>query len=309
MIRIVFLGIGMWLAGSAAPAADVTAVLSTNRITVGDRVLLTLRVEHREQERIVVPNPQREPVIMVWDMESTGESIRDGRRQTTTRIALSSFVVGEHRIATNALIVLAEGGSETSLPFPELVLRVDSVLTNPPPALADIKPPAAFPGRIWPRVLAMIAGIAALALIAAWLLRNGLKRKKTSAPVTRRVPPHEVALAALKALLQRGWMESGDAEPFYVELSAIVRLYLEERFDLKAPEQTTEEFIRTSSQSNQLSSDHRTLTQAFLEQSDLVKFARFQPEIEDMRNAWDAAARLVRETIPAPQPPGPGGAR
>ena len=73
---------------------------------------------------------------------------------------------------------------------------------------------------------------------------------------------------------------------------------------LHAPEQTTEEFIRTSSQSNALSAEHRALTQQFLEQSDLVKFARFEPGAGDMTAAWDAAARLVRETVPAPATPG-----
>jgi hypothetical protein len=74
------------------------------------------------------------------------------------------------------------------------------------------------------------------------------------------------------------------------------------------PERTTEEFIRDALSSRKLSDAHQTLVAGFLEQSDLVKFARHAPGQSDMRNALDSAERLVRETMPvaaAPRPPPP----
>lgn len=82
-------------------------------------------------------------------------------------------------------------------------------------------------------------------------------------------------------------------------MSGIVRHYLEDRFGLRAPERTTEEFIRDALASRALSAAHRELVAGFLEQSDLVKFARHAPGQADMRNALDSAERLVRETMPA----------
>jgi hypothetical protein len=114
--------------------------------------------------------------------------------------------------------------------------------------------------------------------------------------------PHETALNALRDLLAKGWIESENAEPFYIELSSIIRRYLEDRFGLRAPERTTEEFIREATTSRFLSSDHQILTSEFLEQCDLVKFARYQAGREDMKNGYRAAERLVRETIPTPPP-------
>lgn len=144
----------------------------------------------------------------------------------------------------------------------------------------------------------MLAVILCVSLLGALLIRWWLTRPK-AAPTLRTVPAHELALKALAALKSRGYMEEGKAELFYVELSAIVRLYLEQRFELHAPEQTTEEFIRSSSQSTALSQEHRQLTRDFLEQSDLVKFARFAPGQHDMQFALSAAERLVKETIPS----------
>jgi hypothetical protein len=105
-------------------------------------------------------------------------------------------------------------------------------------------------------------------------------------------------LAALQILLAKKWIEQENIEPFYIELSTIARSYIEARFNLRAPELTTEEFIRETASSHHLSLDHQQLTGAFLEQCDLVKFAKHRPAQSDMRAAYSAAERLVRETIP-----------
>lgn len=277
----------------------IDASLSTNTALVGDRVTLTVTASHAADQRIAIEPIQHEPYIMVWDVQSATKDLAAGEKSTTHTITLSSFVVGQHRVATNHVIVLNGDGSEQRVPLPELLLNVVSVLSNPPPALAEIKPAVKLPNHSWLRIAGMVLLIIATAVFAALLLRAWMKRPKAVAAV-RALPPHEIALSALQALLSRGYIEGRESQPFYVELSAIVRVYLEDRFDLRAPEQTTEEFIRSSGQSAALSLAHRTLTQAFLEQSDLVKFARFEPSSDDMRAAWEAAAKLVRETIPAP---------
>jgi len=284
-------------------AVELTATLSTNKLLVGDRLKLTVTATHEAGDRCLIPSIANEPFIVVWDEQFRREELADKRQQSITDITFSSFVIGEHRVATNPVVAVLADGTEQTIPFPDLLISVMSVLSNPPPSLADIKPVVKLPGNQWKSILGMIIAISVIALATALLIRWWLRRPKTAAP-QRIIPPHEIAFTALNALRQRGYMESGLAEPFYVELSAIIRLYLEQRFDLHAPEQTTEEFIRTSSQSFALTIEHRQLTQSFLEQSDLVKFARHAPGQEDMQAAWAAAERLVRETIPPPSQAG-----
>ena len=83
---------------------------------------------------------------------------------------------------------------------------------------------------------------------------------------------------------------------FYVELSAIVRRYLEDRFELCAPELTTEEFLDSFQQAPLLSPAHQTLLREFLRQADLVKFAGLQPMEDDVQRSIDAAGRFLEET-------------
>jgi hypothetical protein len=83
---------------------------------------------------------------------------------------------------------------------------------------------------------------------------------------------------------------------WYVELSAIVRRYLENRFNLRAPELTTEEFLREARRSSELTREHRDLLTAFLEGCDRVKFAGYVPGESESLEALASARRFVEET-------------
>ena len=85
-------------------------------------------------------------------------------------------------------------------------------------------------------------------------------------------------------------------EPFYVELSAIVRRYLEDRFELRAPELTTEEFLEAVAASPDITSDHQQLLRSFLRQADLVKFAHTVPGEGAVEESLRSARRFLEET-------------
>ena len=87
-----------------------------------------------------------------------------------------------------------------------------------------------------------------------------------------------------------------DPNRFCTVVSDTVRLYLEERFTLRAPERTTEEFLIELRASPHLTVDQKQSLGSFLESCDLVKFARFEPTETILRQLHDAALRLVDET-------------
>jgi len=92
-------------------------------------------------------------------------------------------------------------------------------------------------------------------------------------------------------------------ERFCTTVSEITRTYLEERFGLKAPERTTEEFLAELPRNVVLDKRHKDLLGEFLTQCDLVKFARFEPGRRELEDLHHAALRLVEETAPRPVPP------
>lgn len=287
---------------AAAPA--VQATLDTNTIHIGESVTLHVEVTHPAGTTVQFPDLTRDRRIVVRDQQVKTDPQTPTR--TTADFHLTSFLPGSHLVATNGLL-LAGAGSVVTTALPELTLRVESVLTDTNAPLADIKPLARW-SIDWPvHLLWILPAVLALSALAAWLLHRHFSRRRGPPALPPREPAHERALRELSELQASGLIEKGDSEPFFVALSAIVRTYIEDRFGLRAPEQTTEEFIRTATTSAQLTVEQRTLTASFLEQCDLVKFARHRPGAAEMNAAHAAAVRFVLESVPPPAP-GPGGA-
>jgi hypothetical protein len=71
---------------------------------------------------------------------------------------------------------------------------------------------------------------------------------------------------------------------------------VEDRFELRAPELTTEEFLNSVGQSPDFSRDHQQLLREFLRQADLVKFAGVRPAEDDIQRSIDSARRFIEET-------------
>jgi len=172
----------------------------------------------------------------------------------------------------------------------------------PPPAVAvtndirPIKPPVAVPNPwawfFWTAGLLLALVLIGIALMA-WV---AMKRRRAVPPP---VLPHVRARQKLEAAL----LLIGDPRAFCIAVSDAIRVYLEERFELRAPERTTEEFLRDLQGTPALSDVQKQSLGAFLEQCDLVKFARFEPTEATLRGLQESALRLVHETQYDPAPP------
>ena len=283
----------------------VEVALSTNAIRIGVPVTARVTVGHPAGADVTMDEPGRSNAVRVLDRR-WGEPVRDGDGERTEAVfRLTSFEIGSHAAFTGSVRVARGTQEVVSVDVPVVAVAVESSLRGDEKELRGLKGPVDWAPAI-PRGLWVFPLVALLALAAALLAVRLLRRVRAPAPPPPLPPAHDVALADLQALLSRGWIEAGEAEPFYVELSRIVRAYIERRFGLQAPERTTEEFIREAAESNALAPVHQRVTRDFLVHSDLVKFARARPGAEEMQAAAKAAERLVRETIP---PPPAGGAK
>lgn len=269
--------------------------LSTNQVTVGDVFLARLAAAHPAGTRMQADDPGHERAILLRQRSWTEDPLPDGRIWTEITYALTSLQVGTHALSTGTVTFAGEDNALQILPFPEASIRVDSVLAEGQAEPEDVKDLLAWGGRLprWIPALLVVAVLAVLvALVAALLIKKPQRPSRPPPPVD----PHAVARRALQHLLAREYIEHGLPEPYYVELSAIVRRFLELKFTLRAPEQTTEEFIRDTAASDRLTPEQQERVVTFLEQSDLVKFARLLPMPDDMRAAYTAAEQLVEET-------------
>lgn len=163
-----------------------------------------------------------------------------------------------------------------------------------PDALRDIKPPIDIVNYwfwFWVAI-----GVLVLASVIVWLaLHFGLRRKQIAAPPV--LPAHVRA----KHKLEEALGLIAQPKPFCTTVSDTIRLYLEERFEFRAPERTTEEFLYELKKTDLLLPDQKESLGEFLKRCDLVKFARYEPREPELRDLHGSAVRLIDETEPQPE--------
>lgn len=157
------------------------------------------------------------------------------------------------------------------------------------PAHADLGPRRGPLGPLWLWALALGVATAAAAPFAyrAFVAARARRRQRSA---------YEVARQALDGLLAEGRPDAAGMDAFYVSLSLIVRTYLEDRFGLRSPELTTQEFLTEMGRSPDLARSHQQLLRDFLTQADLVKFAGLRPDAGAVDESIAAAERFLEET-------------
>ena len=290
-------------AEAQADDLTVTASVDATTVDIGDRV--RFRVEVRYRDGVEVEWPAILDGLDHQMVYETGEW-RDGEPIGSFKVRSLETVLdpgigpvldlapihlrwrrrGEDRwqvAETEAIAVevtsVAEGAPEFEEPLDYFEL--------PAPAAADR---VIERGLLW-----YVVGGAALLFLLLWLILFRRRRAARIVPPT----PEELALAELDRLAELGLLEPDRVRELYYRLAAVLRRYVEGRFGLEAPEQTTEEFLASlRGGAGGLPVDRRQALEGFMGVADLVRYARHQPPAAEVRGAVDLLRDFVESSRP-----------
>jgi len=280
-----------------APPVSVQAHVEPEQPTIGQRFRYVLEVSAPAAADVAVTQPgEHLGDFDVIDFGADPPVERDGQTVTPHWWRLVGWSPGEHTIESPPVHVRQPDGTLADVPGATTRVVVASVLgdADEKTDIRDIKGPEPVPPdlRLW---YALGALVVLLGLVGLLVRRLRAQRRPPVISVPPR-PAHEIAAEALRALRARRLPELGEFKEFYSALSGIVRRYLEDRFVVRAPEMTTEEFLEATARSAVLQPGQRQLLGDFLAESDLVKFARHVPTLADSDRVLGAAERFVDET-------------
>ncbi len=296
------LGIVITLLLAVAGESGVTAraVLEPPVIPFHRNVRYIIEVEAPEDTAVTLPDGLASVKGLEIKADTTAEeTVGRERRRLVKTFVLDPIHPGDYLLP--AMII--RYGDAQELTLPPLAFRARELTPEELEAVAHFEaitgPETLLRRRISPMWLALGAGCIAALLAAAWAyyrMRRGAAEMAAPPP-----PPWETALRRLDELELRRLPESGRFEPYYVDLSAILRYYIEDRFGLHAPEQTTPEFLDAASRSGLLRADQQEFLADFLRHCDRVKFARYVPKTQEMEEGMALVRQFVWDTIPKPE--------
>ncbi len=255
--------------------------------------LLTIRIT--SPTNVTVKLPALENRVKGFTVAGSFDShpvVRDGRSITERNVRLTPQLSPEYRIAPMAATWKQPGtGAEQWVPTKPVVLVAEPLTPGDPgKSIADARPPLwIYPGlKGFLGYSLVVLGLAALGY-GLWRLFRKVRR----AVQLRRMSPRERALFELAELMAKNLIGHDHVKEFYFELTMIVRLYIERAHAIRAPEQTTEEFLTIVSQDPRFSRDVVRRLREFMQAADLVKYAGVQPSQLSVDNSITTAKTYI----------------
>ena len=287
--------------GNESPI-KVKAAWDKDKATIGEKINYTITVVTGKDTEIEFPDIYK--LFQDFTVRDSGSASRTlfGKKTVSQRYILQGYTPGKYTIPQAPVKYKIKGQSGWSQEdIPGFVIEVKSALEEGA-ALRDIKGPLSLRRNL--KVLFILA-LAALLAILGFIFKS-LSKEKESPQASPKKPAHEIAYEQLEDLSKKDLIRQGRLKEYYSEISDIIRRYLENRFLLKAPEMTTEEFLLYVRDYASLPaspaadaadiSQHKNLLKEFLSSCDLVKFAKYTPSLEEIEGIVLSARKFVDAT-------------
>lgn len=280
------------------------------KVKIGDLITYSLTVTHDDSVEVKLPGRAfvvldsaghilPDDALNISDYKIREPKEVDGKIVEGVNYVFSPFLVGKFTVAS--LTVRFKMPSDTTY-FPinaePIQIEVQSMKPSETGDIRDIKSPWEIERNLWLlwRPI-LIAVLVMLLIVAGIIFYKRWRAGKALLPVLEKPkrPPHEIALEALDQLVASDLLVHGEVKAFYSELSDIIRRYIEGCYFVVALEMTTSQLM-SNLKSVGIEPEIMDLIREFLTASDMVKFAKYIPDVSENQAAVSLAYEIVNRT-------------
>ncbi len=290
-------------AQSAPEGVAATVAFREPSVTIGDVVVLGVRVEHPDSVVVTVPLPALADAEVRNTGETTSTTMPDGSQVTETTFRYQVFALGPIESAPVEVRWIDEEGASGAFEVSGAQVTVVSVRAPGDEALRPLKPllgiegaPPAWlvPGAVALGVLVLVALIA----LAVWKIRG-----RTPEVELRPLDvPERSARERLAAVQYAALPDEAEFQRFYGTIAAVVREYLGERFGFNAMALTSSE-LEVRMTSHGVDRWQARLVSGLLDRCDRAVYARQYPDPASADHDLTVAFEIVELSRPQTGPP------
>lgn len=282
--------------GFAQSQPNVYVKADTTKIRIGETINYEIVVDNADTginfTEIKLDSFARVEVIESFDIDTL-------KNRLIKKYALTSFDSGRYVIPRQRVFVWSQEYLTDSLMIDVNTVAVDTTkqqmytiksIQNEPYTFDDFK------SYLW----WLLGALLFIGIILYFVLR----KKETIEEIEAKIPPYQLALKRLSELDEKQLWQRNKIKQYYVELTDIVRTYIERELNIPALESTTDELLESitdfNSSSNALNIPKETIYKLnkLLKEADLVKFAKFKPLVNEIELHRNGAGEIIDELHP-----------
>lgn len=297
MVKEILLFVVLLISGISAQDISVKASADTSKYQIGDYIKYNIMVKHAKKIKVLQPVIQdslKSLEFVSLDKADTAEG-GNGYQVINYHYTLIGFDTGSITIPSFTLLYMQPGDSGfQSIHTDSLALYISGIAVDTSADFKDIKEPIKEPFD-WTIVLIIAGIILALAVAAYFIIRY--YRHKKGINITEKtvvLTPYQEAMMRLQELEKKNLWKQGMVKEYHTEITEIIRVYFEKTFSFPALEQTSGEIINELKKRN-LGIQAIEITEQFLNNADMVKFAKFSPLPQVNEEMLRQAYKLVEE--------------
>ena len=253
--------------------AQVSSKIDTTSIRIGEQFNYEITVDQTKDVRF--PKFETDSLNRIGVV--TSHKIDSLKNQLIKKYTLTSFDSGRYVIPGQEIYIRDKRFLTDQVIIDVATVPVDTIkqplfhikeIQNEPYLFSD------YLNYFW--------GLIALLIVIGVILYFVLRDKPTEEEIISRIPPFDAAKMKLLELDKKELITQNKIKAYYVELTDIVRTFIEREMNIPALESTTDELLETIidfNSSSQLNIPSETMLKLkqLLKEADLVKFAKSKP--------------------------------
>jgi len=279
--------------------ADFRVYVDKSTITIGEKIQYTMEIDVEKGAIIEFP---------YQGSNFGGFVVKDFFREKTKNIGnkikekqcyvLDTYTTGSYVIPEQIINIKLSNGKTYELKSSKIFVEVKSVINDKDKeiGLKDIKSVLDVPIKVKGLIIVILIVLFLMIFLVVGILcyRKFFIKKD----IVEILPAHEIALIELGRIDSMDLIRLNKVKEYYYLVSECIRTYLENRFNIKAKEKTTEEFLEfiTKPGSDVLETKYVNILKEYLAHCDLVKYAKLNPEKSQVENLLKTTKEFINET-------------
>ncbi|MFH1196176.1 MAG: hypothetical protein V1720_10710 [bacterium] len=295
--------IALLLTSSAVFAQSIKVKVSTDSLEykVGDYINYTLEIERDKNIKVTMPSVQDS--ITVLDFIKEKPVVKE--EEDSKVIEKHTYIFSKYDSAGVTIPSFSIFYTVGKDPQPKIIktdslsIVVSTLEVNLQKEIQDVKAPIKIPMNWW--FIIILALIIIVLAAAGYFGYRYYQKKKSGQIITKKIiilPPHKIALKELFELEEKKLWQQGKIKEYHSDVTGIIRKYFEGRFKIAALEMPSSELLDQMRSVPEAGIIHDK-TRDFLNNADMVKFARFQPMPSVNEEMMKQAYEIVNTTKPA----------
>lgn len=276
----------------------VVVTTDTTDYLVGDYIQFTIKAEYDSGIRISPPN-LTDKIAPLEVIKVLPVSFGDDKKTQQFNYIISGYDSARVVIPPIPITYFTGNNSQPqTINTNEVEIFIHTLEVNPQEDIKDVKQPIRI-SIDWVFWLIILLIFLLLALLSYFLYKK-FKKPDEEVREIRRVPSlpiHRIALKALDELSSKKLWQQGKVKEYHSELTGIIRKYFEDRYNFNSLEMTTGETMEVI---NRVMDNQKMIdtTNKFLNNADMVKFAKFVPLATVNEDMMEQAYDIVQKTKP-----------